>query len=163
MKILGLDLASKTGWAILDGAGIVSGTWDCSPRRGDSTSMRLIYLRAQLRRIATESPKLVVYEAALAHGGPGSQAAAIAHELAGVLKTWCHDEGIPHHAVHVSTLKKWATGRGNAKKPEMVAAAEAVLGRKVKDDNEADAVHLARYGWDVVLETSSPRIGLGAL
>jgi len=153
-RVLGLDLASKTGWALLEGSGILSGTWDCSPRRGDSTSMRLIYLRAQLRRIATEAPALVVYEAALAHGGPGSQAAAIAHEMAGVLKTWCHDEGLPFHAVHVSTLKKWATGRGNAKKPEMVAAAEAALGRKVGDDNEADAVHLARYGASVVLEAT---------
>jgi len=50
-------------------------------------------------------------------------------------------------------LKKWATGKGNAGKGEMLAYAKKVLGRNPIDDNEADAVALAEYGNNQYLET----------
>ena len=43
------------------------------------------------------------------------------------------------HGVGVGTVKKAWTGKGNAKKAEMIAAARQ-RGIKVVDDNEADAV-----------------------
>ena len=45
-----------------------------------------------------------------------------------------------------STLKKFATGRGNAKKSEMLATAIRKYGYEGHDDNEADALLLALWG-----------------
>ena len=59
-------------------------------------------------------------------------------ELHGVLALVCHDLGVGCVPVTNGEIKKWATGKGNAKKPDMEAAARA-RGRDVADDNEADA------------------------
>ena len=40
----------------------------------------------------------------------------------------CELEGLPWSAVHLALLKRHATGRGNAKKPDMQAAAKARWG-----------------------------------
>ncbi|TWT58996.1 Holliday junction resolvase [Thalassoglobus neptunius] len=45
-----------------------------------------------------------------------------------------------------SELKQFATGKGNAKKDKMIAAASLYLGEEVTDDNQADAVMLAVLG-----------------
>ena len=48
---------------------------------------------------------------------------------------------------HIGTLKKFATGRGNAQKHEMVAAAKSEWPHlDICDDNIADALHLLNYG-----------------
>jgi len=46
-------------------------------------------------------------------------------------------------SVHTGTLKKFATGKGNASKAEMMAAASNLAARQITDDNEADAIHVA--------------------
>lgn len=48
-------------------------------------------------------------------------------------------EGIP-----VGTIKKHATGKGNASKDEMIEAMKA-RGHSPADDNEADALALLHY------------------
>jgi Holliday junction resolvasome RuvABC endonuclease subunit len=48
---------------------------------------------------------------------------------------------VPYQGVPVGTIKKHATGRGNADKQAMVAAARA-RGFSPADDNEADAIAL---------------------
>jgi Holliday junction resolvasome RuvABC endonuclease subunit len=65
-------------------------------------------------------------------------------KLHGVLAAVCADNALSLTHVENRTLKKWATGNGNAKKDEMLAAIQA-LGYEVDDDNEADACHLWRY------------------
>ena len=51
---------------------------------------------------------------------------------------------IPYSGVGVGTIKKSATGRGNAGKPEMIAAMRR-LGHLPDDDNEADALALLYF------------------
>jgi Holliday junction resolvasome RuvABC endonuclease subunit len=50
----------------------------------------------------------------------------------------CELEGLPWTTAHLARLKIHATGKGNAKKPEMQAAAKARWGVDLKED-EADA------------------------
>lgn len=67
-----------------------------------------------------------------------------AHAYGGFLATltaWCEHHEIPYSGVPVGTIKKHATGRGNADKTAMVAAMRA-LGFEPADDNEADALAL---------------------
>jgi len=72
-----------------------------------------------------------------------------AHAYGGFLATltaWCEHHGIPYQGVPVGTIKKHATGKGNASKDEMVASIRA-RGHKPIDDNEADA--LALLAWAI--------------
>ena len=67
-----------------------------------------------------------------------------AHVYGGLMATltaWCEARNIAYQGVPVGSIKKHATGKGNAGKPEMVAAAQA-KGYPITDDNEADALAL---------------------
>lgn len=57
------------------------------------------------------------------------------------LTAWCESQAIPYQGVPVGTIKKHATGKGNASKADMIQAAQA-LGHQPQDDNEADAIAL---------------------
>lgn len=59
-----------------------------------------------------------------------------------------------YQGVPVATIKKHATGKGNAGKEEMIAAAKA-RGHQPTDDNEADA--LAILHWVLAGGASCPR------
>lgn len=65
-------------------------------------------------------------------------------ELHGVFRAVCADAGIAVTTVTPSELKKWATGKGNATKTDMIAAAIARGLDEPQDDNEADAWLLLR-------------------
>ena len=73
------------------------------------------------------------------------------------LTAWCERHCIPYSAIPVGTIKKHATGKGNADKAAMVAAVRA-LGYEPEDDNEADAIALL----DFVIETEVPDLPPGA-
>jgi Holliday junction resolvasome RuvABC endonuclease subunit len=57
------------------------------------------------------------------------------------LTAWAENRKIPYSGVPVGTIKKHATGKGNANKEAMIAAAVA-MGYRPADDNEADALAL---------------------
>lgn len=75
-----------------------------------------------------------------------------AHAYGGFLATltaWCEHHQIPYQGVPVGTIKKHATGKGNAGK-DLVIAAMTALGHAPADDNEADA--LALLHWAIASE-----------
>ncbi len=134
------DLATETGWAI-SGDPTITGTFDLSPRRGDSAGMRFVYLRARLNELlqAFGKPDLVIFEQAHHRGGPATQ---VGVGLMTHLMSWCCEQGIEYRAVHSATLKKQATGSGRADKDAMCAAASKVAGVAITNDNQADAILL---------------------
>ena len=77
----------------------------------------------------------------------GTDAAHVYGGLMATLTAWCELRGIPYRGVPVGTIKKHATGKGNAGKPEMIAAAKA-RGLSPADDNEADALALLFWAMD---------------
>lgn len=73
----------------------------------------------------------------------------------GALWYWVYrrlmDHDTPVLVVHSKTLKRYATGNGNADKREMwVAAEQAYPGAKVKTSDEADALWLSLLGVHVL-------------
>lgn len=68
-------------------------------------------------------------------------------ELGGVVRLLLFREGYPFVTIPPCTLKKWATGKGNAGKDAMIAAAGR-RGITPRNDNEADAALLALLGFD---------------
>lgn len=149
-RILALDPATHCGWAH-SGAG--AGTWDLSVRKDESGGMRLIRFRAKLNEVlaADGGLDLVVYEGARFVGfRGGDRALRTQAQLEGVLLTWCEDKGLQYRAYSPAEIKKFATGKGNAKKDVILATARRAW-PECKDDNEADArflLELARkeYG-----------------
>ena len=60
------------------------------------------------------------------------------------LTSWCEHHKIPYQGVPVGTIKKHATGKGNAGKQDMVEAMQA-KGHPITDDNEADALAILHW------------------
>lgn len=137
MNILAIDPATKCGWAI---SPTVGGTWDLSTRRDESKGMKLIRFRNKLVELCqTDPPDVIAYEAARG-GVPGRLGALVASaELQGVLKAFCEDRKIEYRGYSPAEVKKHATGKGNAKKDAMIAAARS-KGWSPEDDNHADAL-----------------------
>jgi len=65
-------------------------------------------------------------------------------EVAGAVKWYLHHQQHAYVLVGTGTLKKFATGKGNADKKAMVAAAQLLV-PELKDHNQADALFLAKY------------------
>ena len=142
---LALDLGTTTGWAAWTGSHIASGTWDLRPRRFDGGGMRFVRF-ASLLREAVEGLTIarVYYEEVRAHAG--TDAAHIYGGFLATLTAWCEREQVAYQGVPVGTIKRFATGKGNAGKAEMIAAAKA-RGHDPVDDNHADA--LALLDWAI--------------
>jgi len=91
MKILALDVATKTGWRTETSSGV----WDFNKsKRGDSYGMRLIRFKSSLKEImAMEEIDIVVYERP---AGMFKSSIIVASEMIGVLIALCEERGIQY-------------------------------------------------------------------
>jgi len=138
--ILALDLGTSTGWALRGHDGLItSGTASFRPSRYDGGGMRYLRFTNWLTEIDRLSgPVAAIYfEEVRRH--VGTDAAHIFGGLLAVLTSWGELRGVPYQGVPVGTIKKYATGQGNAPKQAMIDAARA-RGFSPTDDNEADAI-----------------------
>ena len=71
-------------------------------------------------------------------------ALALRYGLQMIVQVVCEQARTAYVGVPVSTLKKHATGKGNAKKPQMIQAAMDASGLNLSSD-EADAYWVADY------------------
>lgn len=148
LTVLALDLGTYCGWAScgLDGK-LVYGT-ERFPIRSAGPGARWAEFRAWLsRQIAERQIDVVYFEDVKAHG-PGQVIAA--HTYGGFLsmaQMVCAQHNVRMVGVGVGTVKKAWTGKGNAKKAEMIAAAHA-KGFRIADheDDTADALAILAYG-----------------
>lgn len=153
MRILALDQATITGWAVIedDGNVIDSGTWALADRKrtGESRGMRYIRFRHELlKAITMYQPEMICHEQTLLRGGAATE---IANGLKALILETAAEKGLEVTCVHTTELKHFATGNGRAEKEEMVKAALGLSGRLPRDDNEADALLIglwasSRYG-----------------
>ena len=149
--ILGIDLGTKCGWAYLHskqdkGVALISGVWDCSIKTGvDSPSLRFTKFERQLDDLLSLGPDLVAYE--IVHAHRGVQAGHMYGAFQAKLFERCERMGVPVKGFAVQTIKKFATGKGNADKEAVIAAVRG-WGFSPKDDNEADAIALSRLVWE---------------
>jgi len=143
--IIGIDPGTHCGWCVLNletGERIASGVWDLSVRRHEGGGMRYLRARQMLRQLIDASPPVaLLYEEVAAH--KGSDAAHVYGGIVGQVTSLCEERGIPYKGMPVGTVKKYASGKGNCGKPEMIAAAIERWHFDVADDNEADALWVA--------------------
>ena len=82
------------------------------------------------------------YEEVRRHAG--TDAAHVYGGLMPSLTSWGELRGVPYQGVPVGTIKRHATGKGNAPKQAMMDAARA-RGYSPADDNEADAIAILHW------------------
>ena len=84
-------------------------------------------------------PEAVYFEEVRRHAA--TDAAHIYGGFLACLTAWCEERSLAYQGVPVGSIKKHATGKGNADKVAMINAARA-RGYSPADDNEADAIAL---------------------
>lgn len=141
-NVLALDLGTKTGWAFgsaLDPSVVISGWQDFSPGKFSGGGMRYLKFENWLGEIVAKSHATeVVYEGVRRH--VGTDAAHVYGGLMATLTKFCEKAALPYAALPVQTIKKWATGKGNAPKAAMVAAVHSWGYTDVTSEDQADAI-----------------------
>jgi len=168
--ILALDLGTTTGWALRSANGPVAhGFVSFKSQRFEGGGMRylrfgrwladMLALSGQQSGLQTGSQTnltgigAVYFEEVRRH--LGVDAAHVYGGLLATLTAWCEHHQIPYQGVPVGTIKRHATGKGNAGKAEVIAAMKA-LGHPVTDDNEADALALLHWA---LAQGADPALG----
>ena len=132
MKIIGIDASlTGTGVAVLDGS-LRTETIQ-SKQTGPA---RLIEIRDRIRELV-DGAVLVAIEgySFSSHSNTAYQLG----ELGGVLRVMLAEAGVRWIEVAPAQLKKFAAGRGNAKKEELAVAIYKRWGREFWTNDEADA------------------------
>lgn len=145
MKLLALDLAAKTGWAVIDDgdlidSGVLRLRGDLSERACAFGRWLCLTLRDRcITHVAYEDPH-VRYASAAASG----------YTLRAVVWLVCDAARVPKAGASAAEVKQHATGRGNSGKAAMIAAARERWSIEPEDDNEADALCVAAWALDSV-------------
>jgi hypothetical protein len=146
--ILALDLGTTTGWALRSHDGLItSGTASFRPGRYDGGGMRYLRFTSWLTELDRLSGPIAAiwFEEVRRHAG--TDAAHVYGGLMASLTSWGELRGVPYEGVPVGTIKRHATGKGNAPKQAMIDAARA-KGFGPEDDNEADAIAILLWALD---------------
>lgn len=150
--ILSLDLGTTTGWAIQSHKNIISGTTSFRNSRYEGGGMRYLKFSRFLNELhKLENFSQVVFEEVRRH--MGVDAAHAYGGFLGQLTAWCEENNIPYMGVPVGTIKKHATGKGNASKDQMIQSVQQ-RGHNPVDDNEADAIALLYWAKENLGETA---------
>lgn len=175
-RALALDLATSTGYACAEFdpslpitvdrlmPTLVMGQLDLSAGQYDSGAIRFVKLRQFLD---AAKPSIIFYEQIRdtpPMAGTRAMMAAIvarvytAAKLAGAfigtVCCWAEERNIPCVGLEIGQIKKRATGKGNAGKPAMIEACNAMFGTELEVDgfetsgcdNIADAAHILLLG-----------------
>ena len=144
MNILAIDPATQCGWAHSCGP---CGTWDLSVRSDESSGMKLLRLQGKVAEIYSSVGIDIVYFEAARFAMPDRQHAVMSqNQFIGALVVWCEQNKIQYRGVAPTEVKKFATGKGNANKEQMIAAAKKKWpGAEIQDDNTADALWILEF------------------
>ncbi|HFI4796507.1 TPA: crossover junction endodeoxyribonuclease RuvC [Elizabethkingia anophelis] len=136
MKILALDIATTSGYSSSTGE---SGTFNCSFKKGESGSIRLLRFRNKVNELLDLiKPEVVAYERS---AGRNTHSIKTQSEMIGVLTLILEDRNIQYASYSPSEVKKFFTGKGNASKELMVETAKKKYPEiEILDDNHADSL-----------------------
>lgn len=142
MNVIGLDLSlTGTGVVVLDEYGSVRYAATLASKLRDMA--RLEYIRDVIGgALSKYEPRFACIEG-YSMGSQAGQLASIG-ELGGVIKLLMYRNGFLYQIVAPTQLKKFATGKGNGAKDEVMLHVFKRWGYEAKDNNQADAFVLAR-------------------
>ena len=147
-NVIGLDLSiTATGICLADGECWTTG----GPAKvGDYRLVNIVHAIRSACNISKGltqcGPDLVVIEDIPTHAH-GAGVTAMVH---GAVRVELIRASDPYVLVPPATLKKYATGRGNATKADMAVALYKRFGLELDDDNQVDAFWLRAAGLDAL-------------
>lgn len=150
IRLLGLDLGTKTGFAYLtvdkgNGTALVSGAWNFKPTRFDSPALRFSRFGTAVRSFLALGVDRVFFEKVLRH--KGTYAAHIYGGFYSELIQACDEYGVLYEGIGVQEIKKHIAGKGNAPKA-LVMAALKQRGYHPETEDEGDALGAVLVGWE---------------
>lgn len=136
--VIGLDLSlTQTGIATADAVTVV--------RPKNNGMERLRDLRATIVKVAVDRRPAEVVIEGYSFGSHDAHSRAIG-ELGGVVRLSLYVAGFTVHLFPPASLKQFATGKGNAKKPDMLDHARNAGYTGSNNDNAVDAWWLYQAG-----------------
>lgn len=160
MRIMGIDSSTKTGVAVLEDDKLLFSGIIQAPKlkRWD----RWASMAGQLEKLLkTYTPELVVFEG---YGFANKHTLALLVEVGTVLRYFVWQMGYPTIEVPPNTLKKFVTGKGQAKKELMMLDVFKRWGFDCATNDEADAIGLAFFGLGFKgFKLNLPRVNLEAV
>jgi len=162
MRIMGVDTSTKTGYAVLDHDGEVLKVGAIKyPPMPDRFARFYRYGEKLLNLVQHYNVDLVMIEG---YSYAGKFNNYVQYELGSVLRMVLWEEGVSCVEVPPTSLKKFVTGKGNAKKDLMLLGVYKRWEFDTEDDNEADAYALAQFGRALTGEpTGVPAVNFGAV
>lgn len=161
-KILGIDAASVLGWAVQEPGHIQGGEVRFTPpKKGRKTlpdshpGERMTECHIHVRNLIKEhKPTHMAYE--LPGGGQGRYSMLLLSAYRGICLNLANFYRLPFMEIAPNSLKKWAVGRGDAKKPvmekellEQLASRDLHYKGCLNDltDNIVDAIWLTEWAY----------------
>ena len=144
--VLGIDPSTKTGLSIVsvdeDGRPVVQKSSVCVPKtRGYERISDIAH--DMLALLAAHEPACVVIEG-YAYANHFTLVPLV--EIGTILRWLCVQKGVDLYIAQPASLKKFATGKGNAKKDQVMLAVYKRWGLEFKTNDECDAFVLATMG-----------------
>lgn len=140
--VLALDVSlTATGWAAHRDGEWSTGTIRPKGRMG---AHRLAFIDDEIRRRAKGRDVVMVEGYAFSRANQAHQLG----EAGGVVRLALYQLDVPWTTANPKSVKKYATGNGNARKTAVLEAARDLLGYDGHDDNQADALWLAAMAVD---------------
>lgn len=143
-NILALDIATHTGYYSTHD----SGTWNFTESmRRNNNKEHGAFRETLIEFIQKYNIKLIVAED-VSCGSMSKQfkSSRKLSEFRGILMEICDTLDLPEPVyINLKTVKKWATGNGNADKEMMIRYCRSRWKTEPVDDNEADATHIFMY------------------
>lgn len=149
MRILAVDIGTSCGYCYNEDSAMFCGVWTLATakeikewgrtrltRRNDP---RIVRLRKLVAGFCDKVDGIIIEDVEFSRFRIQTQMWA---SLRAAIWLACEECGIYYEAVNVKTLKKWATGNGNADKPQMLAAAQKQRPDLKFGADSADAFHL---------------------
>lgn len=142
--VLSLDIATHCGFHSIHSSGTID--FSESMRRNNNKQHKA-FRDWLIEYINEHNIKQIVAEDVSAGSSKGGFKSSVKlAEFRGILFEVCDTFNLPEPAlVNPKTLKKWATGNGNADKQDMITCCIRRWGIEPVDDNEADAIHIFMY------------------
>lgn len=144
INILAIDQATKSGIAYeLVGEAPKVELWDLSIKNKESQGMKWLRFESRLSNFVKENEiKVVAYELP---AGRNMNPIIHASKLICIIEKVCAENKIEYLETATGSIKKFATGKGNADKSMMIQAAKELWWYEGSDDNEADALHILHF------------------
>ncbi len=157
MRITGIDLGQVGGFFRLDTdllEAIEWGTFQAPKGTGEGEGARFVRLQNRLDEALADRPDLVTFEDV--RFVVPKMGSLVQVRMGAVLQMRCEQLGLEYAGVAVSTLKKFATDNGHAKKWQMEASLRSWwtenLDRHWPENigsHAVDAAWAAIWGWEV--------------